>query len=106
MPILKTDAPQAGQTPDEARAVRDEARDTRPFGRVNFLLMGGCLLLIIAGFILMSGPGSSPEAGFNPDIFSTRRIVAGPTVCFLGFMLMAVAIVWNPARKGRRTAKN
>lgn len=70
----------------------------RPFVRLNFLLMGLCILLIVAGFILMAGPGSSAETGFNPDIFSTRRIVVGPTLSFLGFLCMAFAIVWSPKR--------
>lgn len=71
----------------------------RPFQKRNFLMMGGCALLIIAGFLLMSGPGSSIQEGFNPDIFSTRRIVVGPTVAFLGFLLMAFAIIYKPRRK-------
>ena len=56
----------------------------RPFTKMNF--------------ILMSGGGSSIEGGFNPDIFSTRRIVVGPTVSFLGFLLMAFAIIYRPKK--------
>lgn len=67
----------------------------RPFGKINVLLMCGCLALIIIGFLLMLGPGSSIEEGFNPDIFSSRRIAVGPALAFLGFLLMAFAIVWN-----------
>lgn len=67
----------------------------QPFDRKNFYLMGGCLALIIIGFVLMCGGGSSVEGGFNPDIFSTRRIVVGPTITFLGFLLMAVAIMFR-----------
>lgn len=69
---------------------------SRPFGRPNFIAMAICLIMIIAGFALMSGPGSTPQTGFNPDIFSTRRIVVGPTIAFLGFLLMAFAIVMKP----------
>lgn len=68
----------------------------RPFGKMNFILMGICLALIIIGFALMAGPGSSVEAGFNPDIFSTRRIVVGPTIAFIGFLCMAFAIIYRP----------
>ncbi|MDE6011017.1 MAG: DUF3098 domain-containing protein [Muribaculaceae bacterium] len=71
------------------------------FPRRNLLMMAGCLILIIIGFILMSGGSSSVEGGFNPDIFSTRRIVVGPTVAFLGFLLMAFAIIWTP-RPGKK----
>lgn len=70
----------------------------RPFSRANILLMAGCVGMIILGFALMSGGGSSVEGGFNPDIFSTRRIVVGPAIAFLGFLLMAFAIIYTPGK--------
>ncbi len=73
------------------------------FPRLNLLMMGGCLALIIIGFILMCGGSSSVEGGFNPDIFSTRRIVVGPALAFLGFLLMAFAIIL-PSRKRKQSA--
>jgi hypothetical protein len=42
----------------------------------------------------MLGSGSTTE--FNPDIFSTRRIVIGPTIAFIGFVAMAIAIIRRP----------
>lgn len=77
---------------------RMEKRE-RPFSRVNYYIMGGCLALIVLGFVLMSGGGSTVENGFNPEIFSTRRIVVGPMLSFLGFLLMAFSIVWMPKKK-------
>lgn len=71
----------------------------RPFSKVNYYMMGGCIFLIVVGFMLMSGGGSTEEYGFNPEIFSTRRIVVGPLLSFLGFLLMAFAIVWSPRKK-------
>lgn len=88
------------------KGLRPLSESQRPFERINYLLMAGCLVLIIAGFALMAGPGSSAETGFNPDIFSTRRIVVGPTIAFLGFLLMAFAIIWKPAKKGNDTTEN
>lgn len=68
----------------------------QPFSKANFLLIGICCVLIIIGFLLMTGGGSSIEGGFNPDIFSTRRIVTGPLLAFLGFLFLAFAIFFNP----------
>lgn len=66
-----------------------------PFGKVNFIMMACCMALIIIGFMLMSGGGDASETAFNPEIFSTRRIVVGPTLTFLGFLFMAFAIIWK-----------
>ena len=72
--------------------------DTQPLGPNNFLWMIIAGVLIVVGFLLMLGGSSTPEA-FNPDIFSTRRIVIGPAVCFIGFVGMAVALCINPTKK-------
>lgn len=82
--------------------LKKEAKADRPFGKINFIMMGVCLLLIVVGFLLMSGPGSTIEDGFNPEIFSTRRIVVGPLLSFLGFLLMTVAIIYNPSGKNKK----
>ncbi len=65
------------------------------FDKTNFILLLVSVVIIIAGFVLMSGPGSTEEQ-FNPDIFSTRRIVIAPTVCLVGFFLTIYAIMHKP----------
>ena len=70
----------------------------RPFSKINFWMMGVCVALIIIGFLLMSGGGSSDQA-FNPEVFSPRRIVVGPLLSFLGFLFMAFAIIYRPKKK-------
>ena len=55
-------------------------------------------IMIVTGFLLMLGGSSTPEQ-FNPDIFSTRRIIVGPAIAFIGFIFMGVAIVWTPKEK-------
>lgn len=62
------------------------------FGRMNFILLGISVAIILVGMILMSGSGSD-TTGFNPDIFSTRRIRIAPLVCLVGYLLMIYAIV-------------
>ncbi len=39
----------------------------------RIILLIACMLIII-GYLLMSGDGTTEQA-FNPDVFSTRRIV-------------------------------
>lgn len=91
---------------EEAEKLDRISPSKQPFSRVNFILMGVCLCLIIVGFLLMSGGGSSVEGGFNPDIFSTRRIVIGPLFAFLGFLLMAFAIILPPDYFEKKKNKN
>ena len=80
----------------------EASEDTRPFTRVNFYMMGGCVALIIIGFLLMSGGQSADPQAFNPEIFSTRRIVVGPLLAFLGFLFMAFAIIYTPKSKDNK----
>lgn len=81
--------------PDLMSIRKSEAKD-KPFSPLNFWLMGGCLVLILLGYLFMSGGGSTEPDGFNPEIFSVRRIVVGPLLSFLGFLFMAFAIVCPP----------
>lgn len=69
-----------------------------PLTRKNFLLMAIAGIVIVVGFLLMLGSGNN-SGEFNPDIFSTRRIVVGPTIAFLGFVFMGVAIMWPQKKK-------
>ena len=50
--------------------------------------------MIVLGFILMTGDSTTMES-FNPDIFSTRRVVVAPIVCFAGFIFMIFAILFK-----------
>ena len=62
--------------------------------KINFILIAIGAVIIIAGLLLMTGP-SSTETHFEPVIFSTRRIVVAPLVCFVGFIFMIVAIMYR-----------
>lgn len=68
------------------------------FDRTNYILLAVGMVIIIAGFILMAGSGSS-ETAFNPDIFSARRIKMAPAVCFVGFLFMIYGIMHKPSDK-------
>lgn len=68
------------------------------YSKKNYLLMGASLLLILIGFILMSGGQSEDPTAFSPEIFSSRRIVVAPIVCLSGFILMIYAILVKPTK--------
>ena len=71
------------------------ARRDFAFGKENFLLIAVAVVLIVVGFLLMSGGGSKDGVSFNPGIFSARRIVIAPLVTVLGFVTMIVGILRN-----------
>ncbi len=64
------------------------------FGRMNFILLAVSMAIVVVGFILMSGSGST-ETTFNPDIFSARRIKVAPIVCLFGFVSMIYAVMYR-----------
>ncbi len=78
------------------------------FGRMNFILLAIGMAIVVVGFILMSGSGST-DTVFNPDIFSARRIKVAPVVCLIGFVSMVWAVMYRSkddcgAEKGGKPA--
>jgi len=65
------------------------------FGKKNYILLAVGMLIVVAGFLLMTGPAST-ESVYEPDIFSARRIKVAPVVCLLGFVTMICAVVVKP----------
>lgn len=65
------------------------------FGKMNFILLAIGVAIVVIGFILMSGSGST-ETEFNPEIFSIRRIKIAPIVCLFGFLFIVYAILHKP----------
>lgn len=80
----------------KADVLAKESASQRALGRRNFIGMAVAGVMIVLGFLLMLGAPSTTDE-FNPDIFSTRRIVVGPLIAFLGFVLMAIAIIVSPS---------
>lgn len=68
------------------------------FDKVNFILLIVGSLVVIAGFVLMSGPGSD-DTHFDPSIFSARRIKVAPLVCLLGYVSMIYGVIRRPRDK-------
>ena len=67
------------------------------FDKSNFLWIGIGMAVVIIGFLLMTGPSSTPDH-FEPDIFSVRRIKVAPLGCLAGF----IAIGYGVMRKSKK----
>ncbi len=63
------------------------------FGKVNYIILLVGSVLIIVGYILMSGEGSTLTA-YNPDIFSDQRIRVAPVICLTGYLLTICGVVY------------
>lgn len=71
------------------------------FDRINYILLVVGMAVVVLGFILMSGAGST-ESAYNPDIFSARRIKVAPIICLIGFVSMIYAVMRKPKEKGEK----
>lgn len=56
-------------------------------------LMIAGLLVMIAGFILLSGGGVKDPEVFNPAMFDFRRLVAAPVVILAGIVIIIISIM-------------
>ena len=81
-----------------SEGIERQAKDQMALSRNNYIFMAISGVMIVVGFLLMLGPSATVE-NYEPDIFSTRRIVVGPLLAFLGFVAMAVSIIVMPRGK-------
>ncbi len=58
---------------------------------LKYLLAG--LVVMVSGYILMTGGGSSDPEVFNYAMYDFRRLVAAPVVIILGIIIEVVAIM-------------
>ena len=58
-------------------------------------LMIAGLLVMVAGFLLLSGGGSDDPNVFNEAMFDWRRLVAAPIVIIAGIVVEIIAIMGN-----------
>ena len=58
---------------------------------LKLLLVG--LIVMVSGYILMTGGGSDDPQIFNYAMFDFRRMVAAPIVIILGIVIEVVAIM-------------
>ena len=67
--------------------------DKMALGAKNIKLMIAGLLVLAAGFLLLSGGGSDDPQVFNYAMFDFRRLVAAPIVMVAGIVVEVIAIM-------------
>ncbi len=64
---------------------------------VRLVLIG--LIVMVAGYVLMIGGGSSDPNVFNYAMFDFRRLVLSPLLVILGIVIVLIAIMRKPKEK-------
>jgi len=67
--------------------------DKMALGAKSIKLMLAGLIVMAAGFILLSGGGSDDPQVFNYAMFDARRLVAAPIVIIAGITVEIIAIM-------------
>ena len=82
-------------------AINTENKGEQKFalGKENLRLLMIGFLIILVGFVLMIGGGSSDPAVFNKEIFNFPRITLAPIVVMIGFVFEIFAIMKKPGSK-------
>lgn len=91
--MAKTTKPVAQEAIKKAE---DNVRPIFAFGKENYILMISGIVLIILGFILMTGGGSNDPNVFNDEMFNFRRLTLSPILILIGFGIEIVAIMKKP----------
>lgn len=73
---------------------KQQSNAPMPLGKVNFIMIAACVVLIMLGFFLMTGSANTGTT-WNEDVFNSTRTVVGPMVALAGFALMIFAIIYK-----------
>ena len=77
---------------------KSPSSDSTPiFDKTNYIILGIGALLIILGFILMSGGNTDPNVFNEKEIYSTQRITVAPITVIAGFIVIIFAILKKPS---------
>ena len=73
--------------------MEDKKKQPMPLTKKNYIYMLAGVLIIVLGFVLMSGGGEHTATEFDESIFSFRRIMLAPIVVIAGFVFEIYAIM-------------
>ena len=99
-PIAKSTTSAKKSSVSSSSWLPNSKNSTLLFDKTNYIILGVGALLIVLGYLLMIGGGSTDPNVFNPsEIYSFRRITLAPIVIIIGFLTIVVAILKKPTSK-------
>ncbi|MDR1758118.1 MAG: DUF3098 domain-containing protein [Bacteroidales bacterium] len=90
---------------NESFAVANKGKTPPLFRTANYILMVAAAVLLVAGYILLSGGKAASDAEFSEAIFNTRRMVVAPVLMFAGLLTGLLAIMYHPRTGKQKTSK-
>ena len=75
--------------------VKNNNQDKMATTAKGIKLMIAGLLVMVAGFLLLSGGGSKDPNFFNEAMFDWRHLIAAPIVIIAGIVVEVIAIMGN-----------
>lgn len=74
---------------------KEKEESTVLFNRINYILVAIGIILLVIGYILLSGGSSDDPNVFNPAMFNARRLYAAPLLIIGGLIVEIVAIMYK-----------
>ena len=95
--MAKQQTQQKEKQPAVAQVKQNTAVTPFIFDRTNYVIMIAGVLVILVGFMLMSG-GATTDPNIFPkeELYSFRRITLAPIVVMIGFGIEIFAILKRP----------
>jgi len=80
-----------------SKKITDKKKFEMALDKVNYRLLAIAFIIVVIGFLLMTGSSNDNPAVFNEDIYSFRRITLAPVVVLFGFLFGIYAILKKPS---------
>lgn len=77
---------------------KEENNTSLRLSKRNLYFIAAGLFVVIIGFVLMAVGPDSGLHNFEPDIFSTRRVIVAPLIVFIGYVSILFAIWYKPKK--------
>lgn len=68
-------------------------------GKKNLIAICISVAIIIVGYVIMMMGPNSTDGSFEPEIFSTQRLIVGPMIVFFGYLSAILAILIKNKKK-------
>ena len=98
--MAKQSTPQKGKQATPPAQKQTQNLTPFVFDKTNYLIMIAGVVVIMIGFMLMSGGGTSdPNIFPKAELYSFRRITLAPIVVMIGFGIGILSILKKPSHK-------